>query len=107
LYSSKAFPREALFQVECMLQLVKVCSLQLQVPSGVTLTAAGVCTWQVLGANVPVHIVSYNSPDQETVIFLKSLAQAVNTKYKLVLLASVLRPLSYWKLILKLFSKFM
>ena len=60
-------------------------------------------TLKVVGSKVPVHIVSYNSPDQETVGFLKSLAHAANTKlvlptlYCLLTLSSndsVIAPLS-------------
>jgi len=41
---------------------------------------------QLVESKVPVHVISYNSPDQATVVFLKSLAHAANTKSEFSLL---------------------
>ena len=35
----------------------------------------------MISSRIAVHIVSYNSPDQQTISYLKSLAQAANSKW--------------------------
>jgi len=37
-------------------------------------------TLKIVNAKVPVNIVSYNSPDQQTVSFLKTLANSANSR---------------------------